>query len=327
MSPNATPQIASDAMAYQGHSYIYGGAPGTNGQSGWDCSSFCNWVIGHDLSGAIPGFKAGSYTGAVHGPATGSWLTTGLCSTISIGKVTSAAQPGDLIVWQTHMGIYTGNGDMISALNSQLGTRVTTVSGGAPGGELLTVRRYNSSLSAAGAATTSTTSASGFSLNPVTDLEQALESVASPLTSSLLGSAESGILKLFGVSTVKDLLIRGGLLLIGFVILIIGIHAAFKASTRDTSGRTLENIGIASGSAAAVQTGRDVRRRGFGYGAASEINRRRETRNEISELTASGASDIRTAQKPQGRPTHPGRRIASRSAESIASAPMDTPPF
>ena len=129
--------IASIAAGYKGHCYSYGGAPGTSGKNCWDCSSFCNWVIGHDAGQSIPGYGPGKYTGAVHGPPTGSWLAFGQ----SVSK--NNMQAGDVIVWLTHMGIYLGGGQMISALNSKLGTQVTSIAGGSPGGETYVVRRVS----------------------------------------------------------------------------------------------------------------------------------------------------------------------------------------
>jgi cell wall-associated NlpC family hydrolase len=129
--------IASDALRYAGHAYSYGGAPGPSGADPWDCSSFANWVIGHDSGLAIPFFKAGGYNGSQHGPATGSWLIWTGCTTV--GHDASVAVPGDLAVWQTHMGICTGPNEMISALNPGAGTRVSPISGEIP--EILFVRR------------------------------------------------------------------------------------------------------------------------------------------------------------------------------------------
>ena len=43
--------IASDALRYKGAPYKWGGAM----PSGWDCSGFVNYVIGHDLGMTIPG--------------------------------------------------------------------------------------------------------------------------------------------------------------------------------------------------------------------------------------------------------------------------------
>jgi cell wall-associated NlpC family hydrolase len=123
--------IANDALQYQGHCYSYGGAPGTSGQGCWDCSSFVNWVLGHDLHIDIPGVQ--NYNGSSHGPTTLSYLVWGGGTRISSSEI----QAGDLCVWQTHMGIAISNSEMISALNESLGTMVTTISGGAPAGELL----------------------------------------------------------------------------------------------------------------------------------------------------------------------------------------------
>ena len=62
--------IAGDALHYAGHPYVYGGAPGVNGTSGWDCSSFVNWVLGHDLGFTLPGSTSPGYSGTSHGPNT-----------------------------------------------------------------------------------------------------------------------------------------------------------------------------------------------------------------------------------------------------------------
>lgn len=131
--------VSQDALQYRGHKYIYGGRSNVNG--GWDCSSFCSWVLGHDLGLTIPGGSWAKVTasGTLHGPTTLSYLAWAGASTV--GHSASDAQAGDLCVWQTHMGIATGGGQMISALNPSLGTQVTSVSGGAPFGELLFVRR------------------------------------------------------------------------------------------------------------------------------------------------------------------------------------------
>jgi cell wall-associated NlpC family hydrolase len=131
--------IANDALKYNGAGYVYGGAP-ANGIGDWDCSSFVNWVIGHDLGGAIPGYSAGTYTGTSHGPTTGTWLLWGGCTTISSNAADAVA--GDLCVWQTHMGVAIGSGQMISAQDEALGTGIANIAGAIPG-ELLFVRRYD----------------------------------------------------------------------------------------------------------------------------------------------------------------------------------------
>jgi cell wall-associated NlpC family hydrolase len=128
--------IASDALKYKGAGYVWAGAPGS-GAGNWDCSSFANAVIGRDLRLAIPTYGAGTYHGQSHGPNTVVWLVwTGA---FTIKKQDMA--PGDLAVWQTHMGIITGPDQMISAQDQQQGTQVSSVSGGGPTGELLRVRR------------------------------------------------------------------------------------------------------------------------------------------------------------------------------------------
>lgn len=132
----ATSDISAIALQDVGHAYLYGGAPGLNGQSPWDCSSACNWWVGKRAGFAIPGYAPGQYDGSVHGPATPSWFFYG--NTVN---GLANAQPGDIIVWLTHMGIYLGNNNMISALNPSLGTKVTTVSEAAPFGEPMTIRR------------------------------------------------------------------------------------------------------------------------------------------------------------------------------------------
>ena len=131
--------IANDAQKYEGHAYRYGGAPGPDGKNPWDCSSCVNWVLGHDFGMVLPGASKPGYDGSSHGPNTVMYLAWGRARTVS--HKAADAQAGDLCVWQTHMGIALGGGQMISALNERLGTRVTTIAGGAPGGEVLFVRR------------------------------------------------------------------------------------------------------------------------------------------------------------------------------------------
>lgn len=132
-------EIANDALRYVGHPYVYGGSPGTAGTSGWDCSSFANWVLGHDLHMTLPGSSSPGYSGTSHGPTTLSYLAWTGASTVSNSG--SAAQAGDLLVWQTHMGFALGGGQMVSALTASQGTKVTTIAGGSPGPEILFVRR------------------------------------------------------------------------------------------------------------------------------------------------------------------------------------------
>jgi len=129
--------IADTALQYQGHLYKYGGAPGTNGQNPWDCSSFSNYVIGRKLGMAIPGYGPGKYTGSVHGPPTGSWaIWPGLHH-----KSRDSITAGDIIIWPTHMGIAISATEMVSATGPD-GTPSTvkgSIHGGGPVGESIIV--------------------------------------------------------------------------------------------------------------------------------------------------------------------------------------------
>ena len=122
--------IANDALKYQGHPYLYGGAPGAGGTQPWDCSSFVNWVLNHDMISPIPGFSGRQWNPATHGPATGSYLVWTGGHTISRANV----EAGDLLVWSSHMGIAINNSQMISALNPSITTEVTGIENGGPGG-------------------------------------------------------------------------------------------------------------------------------------------------------------------------------------------------
>ena len=141
--------IANAAVQYAGHCYAYGGAPGTDGKSCWDCSSFVNWVVGHDLGMAIPGIAGGTYTGASHGPPTGAWLLWTGATTI--GHSSGVAQAGDILVYQTHMGICTGPNQMISAEKPSQGTAESGIDGMTQSlHELLFVRRLKAELAGTG---------------------------------------------------------------------------------------------------------------------------------------------------------------------------------
>lgn len=96
--------IVGSAYKGVGQGYVYGG-PAVPGQ--WDCSSFVQWVY------------------AQHGidlPRT-TW------SQFASATPTSTPQPGDLVSQNGggHVGIYIGNGQMISALNASQGTQVHSV--------------------------------------------------------------------------------------------------------------------------------------------------------------------------------------------------------
>ena len=126
--------ILNDAMKYVGVMYKWGGA----NPNGWDCSGFVNYVLGHDLNLPLPGGISG-FQGTFHGPVTGQWFVTSLCTTIPRAQ----AQPGDLVIWLTHMGIVTDAGaiHMVNAYSTGHPTAVTPVDGMVPG-EPMRIRRY-----------------------------------------------------------------------------------------------------------------------------------------------------------------------------------------
>lgn len=117
--------LAGIAEQYAGHAYSYGGAPGKDGSKPWDCSSFANYVIGVKAQRAIPGYRAGTYDGSVHGPTTGQWAVWPGLSHMTAADV----QAGDIIVWAGHMGIAVDATHMISALNEKEGTALTPIAG------------------------------------------------------------------------------------------------------------------------------------------------------------------------------------------------------
>jgi cell wall-associated NlpC family hydrolase len=88
--------VAAAAYAGIGHPYVYGGTS----PSGWDCSGFVQWAYA----------QAG-----ISIPRTNQW--SGMVQTAN-------PQPGDLVVQNggVHVGIYVGNGMVISALNPSAGT-------------------------------------------------------------------------------------------------------------------------------------------------------------------------------------------------------------
>jgi cell wall-associated NlpC family hydrolase len=102
VSAASTSGIAAIAYTGIGHSYVWGG---TSPVTGWDCSGFTQWVYA----------QAG-----ISIPRTNAWTAM---------KPTSTPQPGDLVMQNggAHVGIYVGNGMMISALNPSQGTLLHAV--------------------------------------------------------------------------------------------------------------------------------------------------------------------------------------------------------
>lgn len=153
--------LAQDALQYRGYGYVFGGVPAHN--HAWDCSSFLNWCAGNDLGMAIPGYAAGSYHGQVHGPVVLDWSTWNGCTTIP----ESQAVANDLAMWPGpggagHIGIVTGPNQMISALNTSLGTLQSPIHGYGPIGVPLIFRRITgASLTSATQSTSLSDSLSG----------------------------------------------------------------------------------------------------------------------------------------------------------------------
>lgn len=130
--------IAHTALQFIGHAYCWGGAPGPRWLGCWDCSSFANSVVGGMCKQSIPWYPHGAYNGTAHGPNTTVWLQA---QGHECGPVPRAAvQPGDLMVWPTHMGMAINNTEMVSAETPANGTQVGVIDGFIPGEPLTCLR-------------------------------------------------------------------------------------------------------------------------------------------------------------------------------------------
>src|SRR5262245_40083483 len=123
-------QIAADALHYRGHPYVYGA---------WDCSGFCNHVLGQDLGLTLPGGVRGFKGPPPHGPVVNDYT--------SWGSPVSSPARGDLVLFvgaggpDSHMGIVLGPDQMISALDQASGTLVSPIRGYGPPGAPIVYRR------------------------------------------------------------------------------------------------------------------------------------------------------------------------------------------
>lgn len=138
VSSGSTSDFVRTATRYDGARYVWGGVPGTTVgvDNGTDCSGFVNMVIGRDLGLAIPGYAAGAFSGSAHGPATLSWNTwKGVQHLGTYGAAGVTAEPGDLLMWATHIGFYVGAGNMFSALGVKWGVTTSPAATSGPTGE------------------------------------------------------------------------------------------------------------------------------------------------------------------------------------------------
>lgn len=108
---NAEAQAASKgqavvdyAMQFLGNPYVWGGSSLTNGT---DCSGFTMAVYAH-YGVSLPHYDASQRS----------------CGT-AVSSL-SAARPGDLICYYGHVGIYIGNGQIISASNPRSGIKISS---------------------------------------------------------------------------------------------------------------------------------------------------------------------------------------------------------
>jgi cell wall-associated NlpC family hydrolase len=134
--------LARLALRYQGASYVYGGNASAVGV--WDCSSFVSFVF-HLAGLALPGGRWGQpgFPPNSHGPVVVDYANWAGATTVG------TPEAGDLCCWvgegpAGHIGIAISSTEMISALNPQLGTRVTPIDPSVgPAGSPLIFRRPN----------------------------------------------------------------------------------------------------------------------------------------------------------------------------------------
>lgn len=108
-------QIANYAVQFVGNPYVAGGTSLTNGA---DCSGF-TWAVFRNFGISIP---RNSVSQAASGTA------------VSISEV----QPGDIIYYGHHVGIYIGGGKIVHASTAKTGIKISSYTYRTP----ITIRRY-----------------------------------------------------------------------------------------------------------------------------------------------------------------------------------------
>ena len=103
------------ATKYVGTGYQWGGRADAPGH--WDCSSFVSYCL-HEAGQPLPGGRWGDpgYPPNSHGPTTGTYLLYGT----PVNR--TDLQPGDLVVWPTHMGIVVDATRIVAARSTSEGT-------------------------------------------------------------------------------------------------------------------------------------------------------------------------------------------------------------